>query len=100
MSVQKITANIVDGEKWRLHVVIVGECDDTAAEATRDWAAKEFDIDDLFGSVALDAQVTVTLNGETDQMTGADFYQLDMAGTLTDEAQIAVTFEEAVAADA
>lgn len=90
----RVTVDITDGPNWKLQVVIDDETDENAAQANAAWTAEEFDLSDLFGSVGNDAVVTVTLNGDTRQMTGAEFYDLAMDESIGEQAHIEVFFTD------
>jgi len=86
--------DIADGPQWVAHVVIDDETDSDATQSNADWTAEEFTLDDLFGSTGFAAAVVVTLNGDTREMTGEEFYKLDLAHTISDDAKVDVVFED------
>lgn len=67
---------VFDVEEPKRHVIVVIEdaSDDDAAVANEDWARKAFTLDDLFGSIVVHAEVTVTENdGVPEHYTGESF---------------------------
>jgi hypothetical protein len=92
--------DITDGPDFHMVVVIDDVMDDSAANVTTQWAAKEFDLSDLVGSTGDDARVTITVNDTPPlEMTGETLFLTDpVEKALTETSVVSVSFSDLPAA--
>lgn len=77
-----------------LTLVIKDAVDDDAAAVTAQWAAREFTIADLLGSLWDKAEIQVIENEETLILTGTEFYDSELRLELEDISPTTIAFAD------